>query len=89
MLDTAARSRTCVAQTALRIAASSNIGTYLLQSILAAFQATDPLTVDLWIGSNPNVGERLTNGGADIALMEWWTDRPGFCRHSWRREPLV
>lgn len=89
MLDTAARSQIVVAQTALRIAASSNIGTYLLQSILAAFQATDPLTVDLWIGSNHDVGERLTNGGADVALMEWWTDRPGFCQHSWRREPLV
>jgi len=89
MLDTAERSRIVIAQAALRIAASSNIGTYLLQSMLAAFQATDPVTVDLWIGPNPDVADRLTNGSADVALMEWWNDRPGFCEHSWRKEPLV
>ena len=33
--------------------------------------------------------DRLANGAADVALMEWWSDRPGFCEHSWRREPLV
>jgi DNA-binding transcriptional LysR family regulator len=89
MLDTAERSRAIIAQATLRIAASSNIGTYLLQSTLAAFHAADPLPVDLWIGANPDVAERLTNGSADVALMEWWSDRPGFCQHSWRREPLV
>jgi DNA-binding transcriptional LysR family regulator len=89
MLDTAARSRSVIAQTPLHIAASSNIGTYLLQSMLAAFQATDPLTLDLWIGPNHDVAERLTNGTADVALTEWWTDRPGFCEQSWRRESLV
>jgi DNA-binding transcriptional LysR family regulator len=87
MLDTAERSRTIM--TTLRIAASSNIGTYLLQSMLADFQAAGPLLVDLWIGANPAVAERLTNGSADVALMEWWSDRPGFCQHSWRKEPLV
>jgi DNA-binding transcriptional LysR family regulator len=89
MLDTAARSRTIVAQAGLRIAASSNIGTYLLQSMLAAFQAREPLAVDLWIGPNHDVAERLVNGGAEVALMEWWDDRPGFCQHCWRNEPLV
>lgn len=89
MLDTAERSRTIVARPALHIAASSNIGVYLLQSILVAFQARDPLPVDLWIGSNHDVAERLTNGSADLALMEWWNDRPGFSQHSWRTEPLV
>lgn len=89
MLDTAERSRIVIAQSALRIAASSNIGTYLLQSMLAAFQAADPLAVDLWVGPNHDVAERLTNGNADLALMEWWSDRPDFCQHSWRTEPLV
>jgi DNA-binding transcriptional LysR family regulator len=89
MLDTAERSRTIIAQAAVRIAASSNIGTYLLQSMLAAFQSVDPLSVDLWIGANPDVAERLENGSADVALMEWWNDRPGFCQRSWRKEPLV
>lgn len=89
MLDTAERSRAIMVRPALHVAASSNIGTYLLQSMLTAFQAADPLAVDLWIGSNQDVAERLTNGSADVALMEWWSDRPGFCQHSWRREPLV
>lgn len=89
MLDTAERSRTVIAKAPLRIAASSNIGTYLLQSMLASFQAADPCSVDLWIGSNPQVADRLTNGIADLALMEWWADRPGFRGHIWRKEPLV
>jgi len=89
LLDTAARSRIIVAENSLNVAASSNIGTYLLQAVLAAFQAVDPLKVDLWVGPNQDVAERLTNGGADVALMEWWSDRPGFCQRSWRKEPLV
>lgn len=89
MLATAERSRAIVARPALHVAASSNIGTYLLQSMLRAFQASDPLVVDLWIGPNHDVAERLTNGSADVALMEWWSDRAGFCQHSWRKEPLV
>jgi DNA-binding transcriptional LysR family regulator len=89
MLDTAERSRIVIAEAPLRVAASSNIGTYLLQSMLASFQSADPCSVDLWIGSNPHVADRLTNGTADLALMEWWSDRPGFCGHTWRREPLM
>jgi DNA-binding transcriptional LysR family regulator len=89
MLDTAERSRTMLAQSRLRIAASSNVGTYLLQSMLASFQATDPCCADLWIGPNPDVADRLTNGTADVALMEWWSERPGFLSYTWRKEPLV
>jgi DNA-binding transcriptional LysR family regulator len=89
MIDTAERSRTVIAQAPLRIAASSNVGTYLLQSMLASFQATDPCSIDLWIGSNPDVADRMANGTADVALMEWWSDRPGFRVHAWRKEPLV
>ncbi len=89
MLDTAERSRTAIAQAPLRIAASSNIGTYLLQTMLASFQAADPCSVDLWIGPNPDVADRLANGAADVGLMEWWSGRAGFCEHTWRKEPLV
>ena len=73
----------------LRVASSSNVGTYLLQSMLASFQARDSCSVDLWIGPNPDVAERLTNGTADVALMEWWSERPGFCGYTWRKEPVV
>lgn len=83
MLDTAERSRTAIARAPLRVTASSNVGTYLLQSMLVSFQATDPCSIDLWIGPNPNVADRLANGTADVALMEWWSDRPGFCEYTW------
>jgi DNA-binding transcriptional LysR family regulator len=89
MLDTAERSRAAVSRTPLRIAASSNVGTYLLQSMLASFQATDPCSVDLWVGPNPVVAERLANGTSDVALMEWWNERPGFCGYTWRHESLL
>lgn len=89
LLDTAERSRILISNAPLRVVASSNIGTYLLQSVLASFQATDSCSVDLWIGSNPSVAERLTNGSADVALMEWWDDRPGFFAQTWRKEPLL
>jgi len=89
MINTAERSRTVIAQAPLRIAASSNVGTYLLQSMLASFQANNSCSVDLWIGPNPDVAERLASGAADVALMEWWSDRAGFSGHTWRKEPLV
>jgi DNA-binding transcriptional LysR family regulator len=89
MISTAERSRTVIAQAPLRIAASSNVGTYLLQSMLASFQASNPCSVDLWKGPNPDVAERLASGAADVALMEWWSDRAGFSGHTWRKEPLV
>ena len=89
MLDTAERSRTRYrpsAVCALRHRATS--ARILLQSMLASFQASDPCSVDLWIGPNPDVAERLANGTADVALMEWWSERPGFCGYTWRKEPL-
>lgn len=89
MLETAERSRMLIANAPLRIATSSNIGTYLLQSQLASFQASDPCPTDLWIGTNAAVAERLATGNADIALMEWWDERPGFSAQTWRKEKLV
>lgn len=89
MLETAERSRALIANAPLRIVASSNIGTYLLQPQLAAFQAVDFRPTDLWIGANAAVADRLATGNADVALMEWWDDRPGFCARTWRKEPLV
>jgi DNA-binding transcriptional LysR family regulator len=89
LLDTAERSRILISNAPLRVVASSNIGTYLLQSVLASFQATDPCSVDLWIGANPDVAIRLASGNADVALMEWWDDRSGFSAQTWRKELLV
>lgn len=89
LVDTAARACAVVAGAPLRIAASSNIGTYLLQPTLASFEAAGPGAIEPWIGSNPDVAERLSDGRADVGLMEWWDGRPGFLARSLRRERLV
>jgi DNA-binding transcriptional LysR family regulator len=89
LVDTAERARAVVARSPLRIAASSNIGTYLLQPALASFKETDAGAPELWIGSNPEVADRLSAGRADVGLMEWWDGRPGFFARSLRRERLV
>jgi hypothetical protein len=52
--------------------------------MLAAFHHRS-VPVDLWVGPH-DVADRLTNGSADVALMEWWMITG--CLHSWRKEPL-
>ncbi|MEZ5785731.1 MAG: LysR family transcriptional regulator [Xanthobacteraceae bacterium] len=89
LLATAERAREVVAGFPLRIAAASNVGTYLLHPTLASFRETSSYPTELWIGGNPNVSERLDSRRADVGLMEWWDDRPGFRACIWRREPLV
>jgi DNA-binding transcriptional LysR family regulator len=89
LLATAERAREVVAGFPLRIAAASNVGTYLLHSTLASFREASAYPTELWIGGNPTVSERLDTRRADVGLMEWWDDRPGFRAHIWRHEPLV
>lgn len=89
LLATEARARAQLAGAALQLAAASNIGTYMLQDPLSAFHDQDGREVALWIGANPAVADRLQHGAADLALMEWWDDRPGFTARIWRVEPLV
>ena len=73
------------------IGASSNIGIYLLPPYLKAYQrANDEVQmVELVIDSNPVIAEKLQNLEVDIAVMEWWDNRPGFHTKIWRREDLV
>ena len=75
----------------LAIGASSNIGVYLLQPLVRAFTSAQPRSgpVDIRIGTNPEIARRLEDAEVDIALMEWWDDRPGFEAAVWRREKLV
>lgn len=89
LIATAERAREVVAGFPLRIAAASNIGTYLLHNTLASFRDAASYPTELWIGGNPTVSERLDTRRADVGLMEWWDDRPGFRAHVWRREQLV
>ena len=89
LVETAGRVRSLIHLPALRLAASSNVGIYLLQPHIAAFRQRAGIPVEQWIGSNLDVVARLERGEADVAAMEWWDGRPGFIARTWRREPLV
>jgi DNA-binding transcriptional LysR family regulator len=89
LLGTAIRARELIHEPVLRVAAASNIGVYLLQPPITAFRRRSGIEVEMWIGPNPDVAERLQRGEADVAAMEWWDDRAGFAATTWMIEPLV
>lgn len=91
LLRLAERAHAALDRDCLAIGASSNIGVYLLQPLVRAFTSAHPSLgqVDIRIGSNPDTARRLEDEEIDIALMEWWDDRPGFEATVWRRERLV
>jgi len=74
----------------LRVGASSNIGIYLLPSIMRRYiEEGSPAGFDLTIESNPSIARKLDDGEIDVALMEWWDDRQGFDSFCWKEEPVV
>jgi DNA-binding transcriptional LysR family regulator len=89
LIRTAERAMAAVGGRALSIGASSNIGTYLLPRRLHRFAADTGAGFDLVLGTNPETAGRLDGGEVDIAVMEWWDNRPGFTAMPWRREPMV
>lgn len=91
LLRLAERAHAALDRGSLAIGASSNIGVYLLQPLVRAFTSRRPSLgqIDIRIGTNPETARRLEDSEVDIALMEWWDDRPGFEATVWRRERLV
>lgn len=89
LLRTEQRARGAVAGKHVAVGASSNIGIYLLPSQLQALGKSTRAQIELEIGTNRQIADRLETGEIDVALMEWWDGRPGFTAHDWRREPLV
>lgn len=89
LVATAQRVKELIASPVIRVAAASNVGIYLLQQPLAALRRDIDIEVELWIGPNPAVFERLDSGAADVVATEWWDRRRGFRAVSWLREPLV
>jgi DNA-binding transcriptional LysR family regulator len=91
LLRLAERARAALDHGSLAIGASSNIGVYLLQPLVRAFTSAQPSVgpIDIRIGTNPETARRLEDAEVDIALMEWWDDRPGFEATVWRQEKLV
>lgn len=71
------------------IGASSNTGIYLLPPYLKAYESVSTDKLDVVITSNPAIVDKLQKLEVDVALMEWWDDRPGFVSSAWRSEDLV
>lgn len=91
LLKVAGRAEVAVKGRALVIGASSNVGIYMLQPHVTSFSENGGAgtEVDLWIGNNPELADKLERHEVDVAVMEWWDGRPGFAASLWRREPLV
>jgi DNA-binding transcriptional LysR family regulator len=89
LIRTAERALAAVGGRSLSIGASSNVGTYLLPRRLHRFASETGAGFDLVLGSNPETAGRLDGGEVDVAVMEWWDNRPGFSATPWRREPMV
>jgi DNA-binding transcriptional LysR family regulator len=91
LLAAASRVRDVVTGRRLVVGASSNIGTYLLQPYVADYVRDHGTasTIDLQIGTNPEIADRLGRGELDLALTEWWDGRDGFSAERWRQERMV
>lgn len=89
LLETSARAHEVVSGQGIALAASSNTGIYMLMPCLAVFERETGIKIDLWVGPNPQVRERLLAGRAVLAVMEWWEAEPGFHARPWREEPLL
>ncbi|WP_334188322.1 LysR family transcriptional regulator [Noviherbaspirillum sp.] len=77
------------AKESIVVGASSNTGIYLLQPYLKAYRDTTQEKLDVVIGDNREIADKLQRCEIDVAVMEWWDDRPGFVAGIWRREELV
>jgi DNA-binding transcriptional LysR family regulator len=90
LLSIARRAQDRLSGRRVTIGASSNIGIYLLQPHLRRLRDRWPeIEVELRIGPNPEMAEKLETGEVDLAFMEWWDGRPGFESLPWRRERLL
>jgi DNA-binding transcriptional LysR family regulator len=84
------RARTFLQPRQVTVGASSNIGTCFLPRLIQRFEAAYPkFAVDVSIGTNEAIAQQLDSGAVDVALMEWWKEKPGYATAVWRREPLV
>lgn len=90
LIRTEARARGSIDGNQLVVAASGNVGTYLLPKLIGAFKDQFPMTeIELLYGTNAEAIDHVEVGAADVGLTEWWDDRRGFLGRIWHREPLV
>jgi len=91
LLDLADRAGRLFSDPELVVGAASNIGIYLLQPAIKAIGEAHAgrYRIRQRMGTNREVLDQLTAGTVDIAVTEWWDQRPGFEATPWRDEPLV
>jgi DNA-binding transcriptional LysR family regulator len=89
LVRTGTRARALFDANRLVIGASSNIGIYLLPLHLKRFKETTSFNLDVVISDNVSIANKLENFEIDVAVMEWWDQRPGFEASSWQSEELV
>ena len=91
LLHMAQRAKSVAMSENFTIGASTNIGVYYLPAHAKAFSklVKNAEIVNVSIGSNNEIADRLSNGEIDVALMEWWDQRPGFHAEIWHKEAMV
>lgn len=81
-LAAARQAETLFAGRPLVVGAASNPGIYVLPRVLTP-------EITLRLGTNPETLSRLEAGEIDLAILEWWEERPGFRAVVWREEALI
>lgn len=91
LLDVAERATRLFSDPELVVGAASNIGTYLLQPLIKSIGEAHSrrYRIRQVLGTNAEILDGLVRGEVDVALTEWWDQRPGFEATPWRDEPLV
>ncbi len=91
LVDLADRATRSLTRPLVAVGAASNIGTYLLPPLHRRFLEHHGDTAELrpTIDHNQAIADLLDTDAVDVALMEWWDNRPGFTANIWRTEELV
>jgi len=91
IVDLAERSVRVFTRPLVAVGASSNIGTYLLPQLHQHFieRFGDVAELRPTLDHNRAIAKLLATDTIDVALMEWWDNRPGFEANVWREEELV
>jgi DNA-binding transcriptional LysR family regulator len=91
LLELADRAGRLFSDPELVVGAASNIGIYLLQPVIKSIGHAHAgrYRIRQRMGTNREVLDELCAGVVDVALTEWWDQRPGFEATPWRDEPLV
>ncbi len=87
------RARASFEMPTLSIAASSNIGVYhlpeLLQRFAGLFEPQSRPAVEVSVGPNVQVQERVRTGEAHVGLVEWVQPREDVAAFEWARQKMV